>query len=412
MRVYPSPAKPKILFVTPFWPHRTSIGSEVRAGLALEALRQHGDVDVAVLDDGELSGDKIKGSMQAPQPPAVWRVEPKARSGWQGKLRWLLDPTLSHPFGCGVSAADVATVQMNLARYDLTWFFKLRSPLMFPTVRWPRAVLDIDDVPSTYERAILDGELKLPARLQAWARWWSWRRRERHLGEWFDGLTVCSPGDRTYLQQLGVRTDIKVIPNGVTRPLVEPLRNPTEPPRIGFIGLFSYPPNHKGIAWFARECWPRIKAQIPDARLRLVGRGSEAEFRPAGPDIDGLGWVADPTEEISTWSASVVPIHLGAGTRVKIAQGFSQKCPIVSTTLGAYGYKVRDGEELLLADSPEAFANACVRLMREPSIGNQLAERAWQRFLAEWSWDAIRPQVWAAAEACLRKNHRLPSPAE
>jgi glycosyltransferase involved in cell wall biosynthesis len=101
----------------------------------------------------------------------------------------------------------------------------------------------------------------------------------------------------------------------------------------------------------------------------------------------------------------IVPLKVGAGTRIKIAHGFSQKCPIVSTTLGAYGYAAVDGREMFLADSAEAFSNACIQAIREPERTAQMVERAWLQFLDKWTWDAIRPRVWATAEDCLRKIH-------
>jgi polysaccharide biosynthesis protein PslH len=118
-----------------------------------------------------------------------------------------------------------------------------------------------------------------------------------------------------------------------------------------------------------------------------------------------LGWVNDTAEEISSWSMMIVPIHVGGGTRVKIAEAFSRKCPVVATSLGAFGYEVSDNEELLLADSPETFANACLTLLADPELGKLLAERAWERFCREWSWSAIGPKVAAAVQACLRYSH-------
>jgi glycosyltransferase involved in cell wall biosynthesis len=102
----------------------------------------------------------------------------------------------------------------------------------------------------------------------------------------------------------------------------------------------------------------------------------------------------------------IVPIHVGAGTRVKIPQGFSHKCPIVSTSLGAYGYEVVDGREMYIADSAEAFSEACVKAIREPEKAAQMAETAWGYFLQKLTWDAISPSVWMAAEECLRRSGR------
>jgi glycosyltransferase involved in cell wall biosynthesis len=98
----------------------------------------------------------------------------------------------------------------------------------------------------------------------------------------------------------------------------------------------------------------------------------------------------------------IVPVQIGAGTRGKIAQAFSLKCPVVSTPLGAHGYGVANGRELFLAQSPEDFAAACVRVIRRKEEAREVAERAWQRFLTQWTWEAIKPRVWATAEDCLR----------
>jgi glycosyltransferase involved in cell wall biosynthesis len=136
-----------------------------------------------------------------------------------------------------------------------------------------------------------------------------------------------------------------------------------------------------------------------------MGRYSDGPLKPAGPDIDALGMVPDAREEIATWSAMIVPIHVGGGTRIKIVEGFSKKCPIVSTSLGAFGYGASHGNEMFLADSAEDFANACVRVIRQPAEAAAMAERGWQQFLEKWTWEAIRPRIWAAAEHCLRLSN-------
>jgi glycosyltransferase involved in cell wall biosynthesis len=206
---------------------------------------------------------------------------------------------------------------------------------------------------------------------------------------------------------LGVSAPIHVIPNGFERPMTTPVRKPETPPRIGFIGILDYEPNREGIEWFVKGCWPVIKKTLPDARLRLIGRHRDGVLKPTGDNIDGLGFLGDTPAEIATWSAMIVPILTGAGTRGKIAHAFSLKCPIVSTPLGAHGYGAVDGREMYLADSAEAFANACVKVIRQPQDAAQMAERAWRQFLEQWTWDAIRPRIWAAAEDCLRvTGHR------
>ena len=114
--------------------------------------------------------------------------------------------------------------------------------------------------------------------------------------------------------------------------------------------------------------WPIVKRELPRAQLRLIGRGSEGYLTTLGPDITGLGWLEDPGDGIASWSAMIVPIKVGAGTRVKVAEGFSRNLAGCATTIGAFGYDVEDGREILLANRAEDFASDCIRLLRSPEL--------------------------------------------
>lgn len=393
---------PRILYVRLVWRHKAAIGIQLRCISVLRALQQVGTVEVVILDDKSTNSDLM------PEPDCEFKMayglELKRRPerGLTEKLRWTFDPRMHYPHDWGVDRDAMRRVVRSLNEFDLIWFSMLYSADLFPNAVWPRSVVDINDVPSTYERGALriGGPLE---RAQALRRLFAWRRRERLLGERFSVLAVCSEKDRQYLRRIGVDAHVHIIPNGFERPHAEPVRSPATPPRIGFIGVYDYPPNLEGIQWFVSKCWPRIKSQVPGVRLRLVGEENKGLLARLGPDVDRLGPLVDASEEISTWSAMVVPIRLGAGTCLKIAHGFSQKCPIVSTPLGARGYGAVHGCDMYLADSAGAFSKACIKAIREPDEAARMAERAWIEFLEKWAWDAIRPRVWAAAEDCLRR---------
>jgi glycosyltransferase involved in cell wall biosynthesis len=394
---------PRILYMSPHWPHRVTGASELRALHIARALQEFGNVEVVVVDGegrpelGPRADHTLKIAYSVP-------VHLRQHGGVRRKLRWTLDPRIEYPHGCGVDDQATRRVLETAGQFDLIWFSKLRTPNMFPRWAWPRSVVDIDDVPSTFEQSILQNELSIQERLATFVRFLSWKRRDRLLGERFTVLGVCSDVDKQYLRSLGVTTPLHVIPNGSERPAMPPIRNRVEPPRIGFMGIFDYPPNAAGVQWFVKECWPRIKRDVPDARLRLVGRDTDGPSKPSGPDIDALGWVSDVAPEVATWAAMIVPIQVGAGTRGKISHAFSLKCPVVSTSLGAYGYDARNADVMHLADSAQAFAEACIRVIRDPAAAEAMAERAWQVFLERWTWEAIRPRIWAAAEDCLQRS--------
>jgi polysaccharide biosynthesis protein PslH len=395
--------KPRILYVTPAWPGETPTGVHVRSLNVLRALQQIGTVEaVHLAEHAETAGSAALGAETRPAYRIPVMVRPN--KGITEALLWALDPKSNYPFGCRVGPDAVDLMRRTLNDFDVVWFFKARSADVFPNTSWARSVLDIDDLESRYEHSNFRAGGSIVKQLLTRRRQFAWRRRERLFGERFTVITVCSEGDREYLMHLGLATPIHVIPNGFERPTVEPDRNVTLPPRIGFMGPLGYFPNRDGIHWFVKECWPRVKAQVPDARLRLVGPETDGALKPQGADIDGLGWLPVPSEEIKTWSLMIVPIRVGGGTRVKIAYAFSQKCPLVSTSLGAYGYQVQNGCELYLADSAEAFAHSCIAIIEDPQMAARMAELAWSRYLEKWTWDAIYPRIWAAVEDCMRRG--------
>lgn len=392
-------AKPlRILYLAPCRPTEKSYGTQLRTVGVASALQTMGQLDFMVVkleEDEREAEPKSNGEYSVRR---IIKLQPIAKRSLLDRVRCGFDPKFIGYYGHAASAEDRAFVQAELPKYDLVWLHNIRTPNTLGQWKWPKSVMDVDDIPSTYFRTVKERATTAGERRRANFRLMVAKRRENFLAERFKVVSVCSESDRQYL---GLDRNVHVIPNGFAKPAGEPLRQVANPPRIGFIGTFDYPPNVESVRWFIDECWPVVKKLVPDARLRLIGKGSE-RVAAGAKDVDALGWVADATAEIATWSVMSVPVRTGAGTRVKIAEGYSRKCPIVSTSLGAFGYDAKDGREMFLADTAEDFANACVRVIREPEAAAAMAERGWQEFLNKWTWDSIRPRVIAAAEDCLR----------
>src|SRR6476620_9415746 len=295
--------KPKILYISPPWPYKS-----IRSLHVARALQQVGDVEVAVLqsEDEDSSADKIleNGFTLAYQLKAQYRPT----NTFGRKLRSLLDPHTPYPHGIGLDNEAHLRVIRSVRDFDLVWFFKLRTFNMFPTAHWPQSVIDIDDLPSGVFRSVLSSADGARDRLLARIQVFRWTRREDLLRNQATVLAVCSERDK---QSLRSEVPVHVIPNGFERPLNEPRRRPAAPPRIGFIGLFDYFSNVEGVEWFLRCCWPIVRQNLPEARLRLMGRGSNEHFQNFGSNVDPLGWIDDAAAEIATWSAMIVPLHVG-----------------------------------------------------------------------------------------------------
>jgi glycosyltransferase involved in cell wall biosynthesis len=396
----------RILYITSSWPHDKSFGGQLRALHIGRALQKIGKVTVAVVSSDTASPEVLTRTADefAVEPPV--RVNMQRNRGMLRRFQWAVNPRFLNVHGCVADAADRERLLNQLNDFDLVWVLNSRTPNILGQWHWSRSVLDIDDLPSGFQRTVWQNGAGMSEKVKAGIGMHLARRRERFWKERFSVLSVCSESDGNYL---GGGEHVHVIPNGFERPAYERLWQPVTPPRIGFIGLFSYLPNWEGVRWFLRECWPLVKRDLPSAQLRLVGKNTDGALRPNAPDVEALGYLPDPVDEIATWSAMIVPIIHGAGMRVKIADAFSRKCPVVSTDLGAYGYDVRNGCELLLANDPRQFAAACVALIRDRAAAKAITERAYKAFLKKWTWDAIAPRVCAAAEDALRLGSRLPA---
>jgi polysaccharide biosynthesis protein PslH len=388
----------KILFITDCWPHADSFGGQLRALHVGRALQKLGRVTLTVVSaDNPMPETVEKTAAEFDLEPAVRVVEQPNRG--LGRVQWALNARYLNVHGCVTHSADRERLLNRSKQFDLVWLLNSRTPNILQQWRWPNSVLDVSDVPSTFLRSMFQNGAGALEKVRAGAQMLLARRRERLWKERFDLVSVCSEADRQYL---GAGGHIHVIPNGFEISRNQPVRRSVQPPRLGFIGLYSYPPNLEGMRWFIRECWPRIRREIPQAKLRLAGKDTNGVLKPMEAGVEALGWLADPAAEIATWSAMIVPVRHGAGTRVKIADAFSRKCPVVSTNLGAFGYEAQHGRELLLADGAGAFAEACISLIKAPELGRAMAERAYRAFLEKWTWDAIAPKVWGAAETVLK----------
>jgi glycosyltransferase involved in cell wall biosynthesis len=398
--------RPKILFVTSHWPLAPAYGAQQRVLNIGKLLSRFGEVSFVIVPTDPEDEGTVRRTKREFEVCGIIRPTQVALKGSFGRL----PDRLRHEFDATYMATDPYEVSepdrkalLGLVRQnDLVWVHTIRTANWFRIYRWPHSVLDVDDLPSrAYLSAARSGASPV-RRLLDLRMAVVWRRREGLFPERFDVLAVCSEDDRQYL---GKTEHIYVIPNG-SHPQAARHRPSSELPRIGLIGNCTFAPNEEGLKWFIRNVWPAIKREFPRAQLRLVGRGSEGYLKELGPDIIGLGWLEDPGDEIASWSAMIVPIKFGSGTRVKVADGFARGCPVVSTTIGALGYDVNDGEEILLADRAEDFASACTLLLRNPELRVAISEKARKRFLERWTWDSFESTVGAIVQDCLARSNR------
>ena len=249
--------RPKILFLADCWPLGRSFGGQLRALHTARALQEIGSVALAVVSSDLADEETIKKCAEEfeVQSPIFPHLSPKR--DLVEKLQFLIDPRYLNVHGCVASAADRVQVLSYFSQYDLVWVLNARTPNILQIREWPHSHLDMSDVPSTYLQTVARRGVDRKGRWKARVQHVFFKRRELLFNQRFTTLSVCSEADRQYL---GGGNRIHVIPNGFERPQSVPPTCPTQsPPRIGFIGLYSYLPNLEGMKWFVRSCWPLDK---------------------------------------------------------------------------------------------------------------------------------------------------------
>lgn len=398
-----STQRPKILCLTSHAPLGEEKGARLRARHMIRKLNQMGDVRVVLAGAYENYCDVPEPVPNPSLPSDIIDFQPWKCAGIGHRVCHEIGSNCLNTHGLKASDSDRKYLLELMASHDLVWVHGLRVANGFNIWKWPRTILDIDDIPSAVSKTrVVHGEGAV-AKIRALRQLLMWKRHEARLLDRFEAMAVCSRQDHDYF---GNSKRVFVAPNGFEVPVEIPRRCPSIPMRIGFIGSLEYPPNANGLRWFLRHVWPIILKSHPHLTLRLVGRCSDDSEWGHFRNVEGLGWVADADSEVATWSMAVVPIFEGGGTRVKISYAFSRRCPMVSTHLGVYGYEVTHEREVLVEDSAAGFAAACLRLLHDPCLSDRLAHAAWSSFLEKWTWDANASQVERAVRYVLRQSGR------
>ncbi|HEU4355986.1 MAG TPA: glycosyltransferase family 4 protein, partial [Actinomycetota bacterium] len=278
--------------------------------------------------------------------------------------------------------------------FDVLWVERLISLGLLPRDPGCRTIVDLDDV--QYR--------KLGHRLRRTAsglrtvldlvEFFKLRRLERGLvrrGPY--EYVVCSALDKRIL---GGDGRIWVVPNGIDVP-AEPAWRPSDGgnPVFVFVGAMSTEANADAARFFVRQILPRIRRVIPGARTLIVGSRPTPEVRALhdGDSVIVTGTVPAVEPFLQDATMSVVPIRFGGGTRIKILEALAHGVPVVSTRIGAEGLEVEHGRHLLLADSPEEFADNCIALSRDRVRREALSRDGIKLVQERYDWRLIEQQI-------------------
>jgi glycosyltransferase involved in cell wall biosynthesis len=260
--------------------------------------------------------------------------------------------------------------------------------------RIPVIVDELD--PSRYVEAM--EQPGLSHRIRTAVTWWKYRCFVAGLLARSAGATTASERDAQMLRRLAAHPDrVVIIPNGIAVP--ERLNiSVREPRRLVFNGAPTYTPNLDAVTYFAKDILPHVRARVPDAWLAVTGStaGAAVNDLTDTPGVTFTGWLEDIQNYVAESRVCVVPLRQGGGTRLKILQAMALGTPVVATRKGAEGLRVANGEDILIADTAEEFADATVRLICDDDLHARIAGRARESVSAHYDEKRIGEDVRSA----------------
>jgi glycosyltransferase involved in cell wall biosynthesis len=215
-------------------------------------------------------------------------------------------------------------------------------------------------------------------------------RYEKQVCQAMKRIVAVSENDAQTIRSLYGAAHTYAVPTGVDLEYFAPPHSSAPSTDLVFVGSMDWRPNVDGIRWFWSEVLPLIRRRRPECSLAVVGRRPTAEIRRLAerdPRIHVTGTVDDVRPYLWQSAVSIVPLRVGGGTRLKIYESMAARIPVVSTTIGAEGLDVHNGENIAIADSPAAFAERCLHLLDNADARRAQCDAAWEMVSACYSWE-------------------------
>ena len=404
MKAFAGNPRLKILFLSQRFLFPMDDGGKIRTGKLLEKLKDTLDITLISNVESPKNDPYIK-QMEAlcrKFYPVPWRNVTKYSIAFYVNIfvktfsRYPI--SVAKDYSLGLETAIQKALQAD--KYDLLVCDFLQPSLNFASIRDYPTLLFQHNVESVIVQRHYTTARNLVSKLFWRLQWKKMERYERQTCRNFSGVIAVSEVDKEIFEQRFGAANVFAIPTGIDTEYFSPRKEPVEENSLVFTGSMDWLPNEDAVVFFAREILGRIQEQIPSVRLTVVGKNpspgllSELKKYPA---IDAVGWVEDVRPFIGRHTLSVLPLRIGGGTRIKIYESMAMQKTVVSTRVGAEGLPIQDGENIVLADSPEDFAQTVVQLLQNPRKRQQIENTA-RRFVQEnFSWEKAAE---AFAEGC------------
>ncbi len=395
----------RILFLTAQVPYPPQAGGALRTFGLIDGLHRVGH-HIDIMTFAEAGQPDPSSTPLAELCDQIITAELPLRT-MQARLRDLL-LTGQSDMSPRVYSAEFVTLlltQLSQAKYDLVHIESLEMATYLPTIRKVQPTLPTiyDSFNAEYDlqRLIFEIDRGTPSRwVGALYSLIQWRRLisfERSVCQKVNRVIAVSEADAEAFRKLAPGVAVHVVPNGIYAADYAHASQQLDlgPAALLFTGTMNYRPNVDAVMWFADDVLEAIRKFVPDTRLFVVGNKPHGRLDGLRQrsDVEITGYVQDILPFLHNAAVYVAPLRVGSGTRLKLLQAMAAGCAIVSTPVGAQGLNVTPGEELMLADNREAFAQATITLLRDPVLRKRMGQAAQRLVCEQYDWSAILPRL-------------------
>lgn len=242
------------------------------------------------------------------------------------------------------------------------------------------------------------------------------RTYEAKLAPQFDRCIAVSEADARHLRAAAPTAKIETIPSGVDTEYFVPTTDiPEEPFSMVLTGSFDWQPKQHNLRVLLTKCYPKIRAKLPAATLKVVGTGVPEDLQKLASALPGVtitGKVPDVRPFISSAALALNFLESGGGIALKVLEAMAMRKPVLSNSMGCEGIKVTHGENVFLADGSESFADAAVFLLQNVQVRQRIAEAGYQLVKQDYAWDRLAGRFIDCYASVLSERTPTRHPAE
>jgi glycosyltransferase involved in cell wall biosynthesis len=201
-----------------------------------------------------------------------------------------------------------------------------------------------------------------------------YRKIEKELAQQSDLVWSASLEDKQVMERV-TDTRIEVVPT--IHQLQDCGKQFEDRQDLLFIGNLAHRPNDDAVLYFMREVYPLVRERLPNVRLDIIGDNpSEAMTAYNSPDVQILGYVPNVEPYLRNARVFIAPLRFGAGIKGKVGEAMAHGIPVVTTSIGAEGFGLTHGLDVMIGDQPASFAEAILQLYSEKDLWQRVADNS------------------------------------